>query len=667
MSNPNDTFDPASVAWVHTDADLAHLMEAIAGAVECVIDLETTGLDEHATRTTGTNGGYPARIVLASLTLPTEDPTGLGDDRSPGTWVIPLSHPEGPWHGQWVAVMTRIAQQLLDLRMPLVNQNMKFDARWVYAHTRVDLSHQIVWDTRVGSSLLDETSSTKLKVRAPAVFGIDRWDDFDLSTPGAAERVPVIDLGLYAARDTYWTWKLAGYQRDEMRVGWHEEPESPDEFENARLGLLARMCAMPSVAAMTAVEQRGMALDIPWVHARLAANEAGARERYDELVGMYDIGRDDSPSFAPTSHWFRDWAEAAVERGDLQVIAMTKTAQPQWTKEVLGKLARNGSTVAGRLLEYRQLTKQMEFLRSWLACSTPTEEVFTTYNIGGAATGRLSSSGPNMQQVSKPLRPAFVPRAGYVLGDFDLSQIELRIAAFLSRSEPMMQAFREGADLHTRLAARITGKFEDDVTPEERQKGKSANFGLLFDMGTAGFRIYAENQYGVVMSFQEADAVREGFFSMWTGVRHWQDRQRQRARATGQVTSPLGRVRRIPEMFSGYDPHIASGERIAINSPVQGMASDILQIAIGLIEGTIPGSVPVRDVRVVGSVHDSIVAELPADDWASAAAVVLEVMTNSVLAVVKDLGCDFDVPLAAEATIGTRWGLDDIGRLESQP
>jgi DNA polymerase-1 len=272
-----------------------------------------------------------------------------------------------------------------------------------------------------------------------------------------------------------------------------------------------------------------------------------------------------------------------------------------------------------------------------------------------------------MQQVTKALRPAFVPRVGYVLGDFDLSQIELRVAAFLSRSRPMMEAFQDGADLHTRLAAKITGKFEGDVTPAERQKGKSANFGLLFDMGTTGFRIYAENAYGVQMSYQEADEVREAFFSTWAGLRDWQDRQRVRARATGQVTSPLGRVRRIPDMFSHDDARVAGGERIAINSPVQGMASDIMQLAIALIEGTVPGhgSQVAPGVRVVGSVHDSLVAELPVDNWKESAQIVLEVMTNLVLEPMREMGCDFDVPLAAEATVGTRWGLSDIGTIQS--
>lgn len=663
----SDDFDPTRVAWVQDDKDLAHLDEAIIDAIECVIDLETTGLDEHARRDGATNGGYPARIVLASLTLPSQE-----DQGDPTTWVVPLSHPDSPFAGRWREVIARIATTVLENRVPVVNQNMKFDARWVYAHTRVDLAKLIVWDTQIGSSLLDETTSTRLKERAPAVFDVPRWDDFDLSTPGAAERVPLFDLGLYAARDTYWTWRLAEYQRAEMFLHpstAQDEPMTSDEVEGARLGQLATWVAMPSVASMTAVEQRGIFLDVEWVNERLASNEEAERALREKLVALYtpvdEEGNELSPSFAPTSNYFRGWTELAVEAGDLVVTSLTNTGKAQWSKEVLGRQARQGREVAALLLEHRTMTKQNEFLRSWLGYVTPFGSVHSTYNIGGAATGRLSSSAPNMQQVTKSLRPAYIPRPGYVIADFDLSQIELRVAAFLSRSVPLMQAFEDGLDLHTILASKITGKAMDDVTPDDRQKGKSANFGLLFAMGVQGFQIYAENAYGVVMTLEEAAIAHETFFTTWTGLREWQDRMRNRAHSIAQVTSPLGRVRRLPDIHSANDHLVGAAERIAINSPVQGMASDIMQLAIAIIEGTLPGSVAMQDVRIVGSVHDSLVAELPEGRWHELTERILWVMTQGVLEPMRALGCDFDVPLAAEATVGTRWSLDDVGRIAS--
>src|SRR5699024_9857126 len=147
------------------------------------------------------------------------------------------------------------------------------------------------------------------------------------------------------------------------------------------------------------------------------------------------------------------------------------------------KQARGGSDIAQTLLDYRNATKRLEFLRSWTEQVTREGRIHSTYNAGSVVTGRLSSSGPNMQQVTKALRPAFVPSPGRVMVDLDYSQIELRVAAFISRSVPMMEAFRRGDDLHRLIAARVNNKAPEEVTARERQQGKAANFGLLYGMG----------------------------------------------------------------------------------------------------------------------------------------------------------------------------------------
>lgn len=658
----SDDFDPATVSWVLDQADLDHLLAAIETASQCVIDLETTALDEYADGSPHRNGGVPARIVLASLTLPQAGSTSV-----PTTYIVPLSHPDSPWLGKWRTVIKNLSKTLKKYEIPLSNQNMKFDARWIFAHTRVDLSGLIVWDTRVSSALDDETRSQRLKDRAPEEFGIPPWDDFDLSKPGAAERVPLFDLGMYAARDTYWTWRLEQLHRQRFFAtgdSGAEEPEGPEELEGARLGRLAVWCAMPSVATMTAVEQRGIKLDVEWTKRTLEEVDEEAAEAYAWLIGRHTIERDGDPSFAPTSHWFRDWAAAAVEAGDLQVTSLTPSGSPQWTKEVLVRQARHGSETAAMLLKYRRAVKRAEFLRSWLDRVSPDGAIHATYNVGAAATGRLSSSDPNMQQVTKALRPAFVPRQGYLIADVDLSQIELRVGAFMSRSEPMMEAFERGDDLHRILAANLIGCAPEDVPADERQKGKAGNFGLLFGMGAAGFQVYAENSYDVSLTFEEAQQVHRTFFETWEGIAEWHARQMQRARQTGQVVSPIGRVRRLPEIHSGVEALEGAAERIAINSPVQGFASDILQIGAASIEGTLPGHEPVPRVRIVATVHDSIVAEVPEDTWEEDVVAMLERLLKP-HAVLERMDCFFDVPLAAEASVGTRWGLSDVGVLEA--
>lgn len=651
----SDDFDSAPVTWVMDYAALASLTAAIEVCEEVVIDLETTGLHEHAQHGGKVNGGVAARIVLASLTLP-----GEGDP--PTTWVLPLSHPDSPFSGRWRAVMRRVAETIRDSGKPVVNQNMKFDARWIMATTGVDLSHQITWDTQISSHLLDENESTRLKDRAPTTFGVRRWDDFDLTYPGAAEDVPMFDLGLYAARDTYWTWRLAEHHRERMFINSDEWPLGDEERQEASLGTLATWVAMPTVATMTAVEQRGMALDIPWVESEMTILSSDRTEAFVDLAYRYPDLNPDKASFGPTSRWFGTWAEAAVEAGDLRVGALTPTGKPQWSKSVLTRQARAGSEVAQRLLDYRSASKRMEFLESWLSLVSPDGRIHPSYNVGRVVTGRLSSSDPNMQQVTRSLKPAFIPTPGMVFAELDYSQIELRVAAFISKCAPMLEAFREGDDLHTLLAARITGKLPQDVEPHERQAGKSANFGLLYGMGAAGFREYAEDVYGVQFTPDEAQEVHGAFFSMWDGIAQWHAQTLTDVRRRGEVSSPIGRVRRLTDVWSGNDYRASKAERAAINSPVQGFASDLMQIAAARIEGTLPGYAPLSGVQIVGTVHDSLLVEVPADDHAAAVQACSRAMTQDVVEVLeRRFHLRFDVPLVVDATVGTRWGLDDVG------
>lgn len=654
-----DTFDPKTVNWVYHLPDLRGLRDAILGAEEVVIDLETTGLDEHATTGGRTNGGHPARVVLASLTLPqSADPTSP----TPPTWVVPLSHPESPLRGHWKWALTQIVEAIAEWGGPVTNQNLKFDLRWLAAHTGTDLSGQFAWDTQIGNHLLDETHSTSLKDRVPEVFGVDRWDDFDLTYPGAAEEVPIFDLGLYAARDTYWTWRLAVCQRTLMAVGAEgadADPMDPEEAENYRLGALATWCAMPTSATLTMIETRGMALDTDWVTDRIADLTETARATADDLASRYP-GLTRSVSFAPTSLYFRDWADAAVRAGDLRVSALTPTGQPQWSKAVLTRQARAGSQVAQVLLDHRAAVKSLEFLNSWLEVVTPDGLIHTTYHAGRVVTGRLSSSNPNMQQVTGSLKPAFVPRPGYLIAEMDYSQIELRAAAIVADCLPMKQAFVEGADLHRLIAATITGKPLDQITPEERQGGKAANFGFLYGQGAEGFREYAETNYGVTFTPEEAVAVRQAFFDRWEGMGTWHARQVSRAYSTGQVTSPLGRVRRLPDIHDGNPAISGHAERSALNAPIQGLASDIMQIAAASIAGRLPEQEPVPGVHPVATVHDSIVAEVPADDWQRATGRCMRRMLD-VAPVLARMDFDLDIPLGVEAKVGTRWGLSDIG------
>lgn len=662
-----DTFDPSTVAWAMGDKTFEYMKEAILASEEIVIDLETTGLNEYAVAGGQANGGYPARIVLAALTLPTdEDLDKPLDDAKPATWVLPLSHPDSPWVGCWRDKVRELCEIILESGKPLTNQNLKFDLRWLYAHSGgIDLTAQFEWDTQIGSHLLNETVSTSLKDRVPMIFGVKRWDDFDLSTPGAAERVPLVDLALYGARDTYWTWKLAQWQR--YRLFLSEDTDGvepyPEEIQDARIGRLARLAAMPTSQTLTQIEQRGFGLDTKFTSEKIIELEASRDSDYEILASQkFAEGIEGSPSFAPTSKWFKEWASRAVDNKELEILAMTGGGNPQWNQDVLSKLARDGNTLARDLLSYRKATKSLEFLNSWLSAVTPQGKIHTTYHAGRVLTGRLSSSGPNVQQITSSLRPAFIPRPGFVIADLDYSQIELRIAAEIAQCAPMIEAFLRGDDLHSLLAAEVNKKDVDLVTKDERQAGKSGNFGFLYGMSENGFQLYADSVYGVSFSDEESASMRQAFFTQWDGIEEWHRQAVIRARRDGAVVSPLGRVRRLPEIDSYNDRLRSHAERQAINAPVQSMASDVMQIAAASISGNLEGVAAVPDVRLIATVHDSIVMEVPEDNWKRPVGLAMRRMMG-VTDYLKKMDCHIAVPLAVEASVGTRWGLSDVGTI----
>ena len=661
------------ITWVWGKEDLKALVKAIHASQKVVMDLETTGLDEYAEAGGDTNGGYPARIVLASLTLPNAERAAAGaynwrtfGGEQPMTYLVPLSHPASPLLGAWRKVMAIVGREINRSGRPFVNANIKFDARWVFAQAGVDLSDRIEWDTTVSSQLVDTEARTRLKIRAARDFGIEEWDDFDLSTPGAAESVDLIQLGEYAARDTYYTWKIEEEHRDQMFLTGDEEPFDSDDIQMARLGKVATYVAMPTVKTLTKVEQRGFLLDVDWVHAKIEEMDALRLKACEDILGLYGTAPAPAPAkdgvtTAATSKWFQGFVAQAIEAGDLRVTARTDSGNAQWNKAVLIAQQRQGSPAADALLRHRDATKTLEFLRSWLELRDPNNVIHATYNVGFVKTGRLSSSNPNVQQISARLKPAFIPRPGHVLLDLDYSQVELRVAAFISRSQPMIEAFQRGDDLHRLLAAKIAGKAPEDVTSLERKRAKAGNFGLLYGMSPGGFQSYAATAYDVSLTLAEAQAVHSAFFEMWDGMRQWHERSKRRAYERGYVTSPIGRTQWLSDLYSKSSFKASHAERNALNSPVQGFGSDLMQMAAASIMGTLPGyPLPkVEGAHVVATVHDEICIEVPEDRWQE---ILIECKRRmeDVNTFLRPLDCQMDVPIVAGPSAGTRWGVHDL-------
>ena len=661
------------ITWVWGKEDLKSLVKAIHASQKVVMDLETTGLDEYAEAGGATNGGYPARIVLASLTLPNAERAAAGaydwrtfDGEQPMTYLAPLSHPASPLLGAWRKVMAIIGREINRSGKPFVNANIKFDARWVFAQAGVDLSDRIEWDTTVSSQLVDTEARTRLKIRAARDFGIEEWDDFDLGTPGAAEQVDLIQLGEYAARDTYYTWKIEEEHRDQMFLTGDEEPFDSDDIQMARLGKVATYVAMPTVKTLTKVEQRGFLLDVDWVHAKIEEMDSLRLKACEDILGLYGTEPAPAPAkdgvtTAATSKWFQGFVAQAIEAGDLRVTARTDSGNAQWNKAVLIAQQRQGSPAADALLRHRDATKTLEFLRSWLELRDPDNVIHATYNVGFVRTGRLSCASPNLQQCASSLKPAFIPRPGHVLLDLDYSQVELRVAAFISRSQPMIEAFQRGDDLHRLLAAKIAGKAPEDVTSLERKRAKAGNFGLLYGMSPGGFQSYAATAYDVSLTLAEAQAVHSAFFEMWDGMRQWHERAKRRAYERGYVTSPIGRTQWLSDLYSKSSFKSSHAERNALNSPVQGFGSDLMQMAAASIMGTLPGyPLPkVEGAHVVATVHDEICIEVPEDRWQE---ILIECKRRmeDVNTFLRPLDCQMDVPIVAGPSAGTRWGVHDL-------
>ena len=912
-----DTFDPRLLVWVEDNKALKRLHSDIQRAEFIAFDTETTGLYEHATTGGPVNGGIAARLVMMTLTM------CLGEDGEPTTYVIPLSHPSGSFVGSWRKVSRIVANWLKPKK--LWAHHAKFDCRYIYALTGVDLSGSIHWDTMASCALLDENSTSRLKPRAAELFDIDEWYDAPLNKPGAAEHVPYYDLSIYAARDTYWTYRMAQAHRRIMWLDYFDEGDSPfyygaDEVLNANLGELAMRVTMPTVRTLSAVEQRGVRLDVEKTGQRLSDSLKTSEELRQKIARRYEEDglSAEGASLAPTSKWFKAFTKKAVEKGDLEIVSMTPNGAPQWNAAVLEKLERKGSELAGTILAQRDAEKQAQFLQSWLDKAQDSGDIHAWYHVGRTVTGRLScvspdtlidmprdmskyphgvpisevevgdyvysfdhhmsltlrqvswvgptktaptiivtfensegeqtkltvtedhlvrlysgdyrhasylmrggksprvlgmvrramkgytgsdhylkffpesnarqerpdvglvrngslgggramehrwvteqvlgrpleskydvnhidgnkvnnhpsnleyilgwkhrrnthkdgtrgkaqpgttthmgrtdwrpvkieegpvmevwdmsipfdhcfvangivvhnSSDPNMQQVSGKLKSSFVPRPGHVFAEIDYSQVELRVAAMISECFPMIEAFQRGDDLHRLLGARLAKRDRlEDVTKEDRQKAKSANFGLLYGMNPEGFQTYAETAYGVEMSLQEAYDVHHQFFDMWVGLTEWHERARTFARRSGYAVSPIGRVRRLPDIWSNNPSRRSAAERQAINAPVQGMGSDIMQMAAASIEGTLRGHSRVDGVQIVATVHDSIELELAEDRWESLMRECLYRMTEAIIPELEALGMRVTVPLEAEATVGRWWGDSSLGVFESK-
>jgi DNA polymerase-1 len=313
--------------------------------------------------------------------------------------------------------------------------------------------------------------------------------------------------------------------------------------------------------------------------------------------------------------------------------------------DVLEELAADHEIVR-KVLEYRQLTKlKGTYVDALPALIDPqTGRLHTSFNQTGAATGRLSSSNPNLQNIpirtelGREIRAAFVPRAGWKLIVADYSQIELRLVAHMSRDAVLVEAFRNGEDIHTRTAAEVMGVPPLMVTPEARRNAKAVNFGIVY--GISPFGLAA--QLGITQ--REAQAYIESYFARYAGVRKFIDATIAEVRRTGVARTLLGRERPIPDINSRNPNARGFAERTAVNSPLQGTAADLIKLAMVRIDREMERRA--GRAAMLLQVHDELVFEAPADEAAEVAALAKREMEQVYR---------LEVPLLVDVGIGDNW------------
>ncbi len=399
-----------------------------------------------------------------------------------------------------------------------------------------------------------------------------------------------------------------------------------DDLETPLIGVLAR------------IERRGMALD----RERLSALSTEYGARLEAL--MDEIHTSAGRAFNINSP--NQLREVLFDELGLSTRGIKKGKTGLSTDvDVLTRLAEDHPLPA-KILEYRALSKlKSTYIDALpLAVNPATGRLHTTLHQTVAATGRLSSSDPNLQNIpirgeeGRRIRAAFVAPAGRVLIAADYSQIELRLLAHLSGDPVLQQAFRDGQDIHTRTAAEIFGVLPGTVTADMRRAAKVINFGILYGMGPQ--RLARD------LGISQAEAKRyiESYFDRYPRVREFMDSVLDAARASGFVTTILGRRRPVPELTSGQRGVVQAAERIATNTPLQGSAADIIKLAMLRIDRRLREQG--LDAFMILQVHDELLVEAGTADAAAVRTLVAEEMSGAV---------ELSVPLEVEVGSGATW------------
>ena len=542
---------------------------------------------------------------------------------------VPLAHdyPGAPDQLNRDAVLEALKPLLEDERVAKVGQHLKYDANVLVNHG-ITL-RGIHEDTMLESYVIDSAGSRHdLDTLALKYLGQRTIHFEDIAGKGAKQltfnQVPIEQAAPYAAEDAEVTFRLHQQLSEKLK----QEPA---------LSALYRELEIPLVPVLSRIERNGALVcrDTLAAHSqelgeRILALESQAHEL---AGGPFNLG---SP---------KQLGEILFNQLELPVLRKTPKGAPSTAEDVLAELALDYPLPAV-LMEYRGLSK----LKSTYTDKLPemidprTGRVHTSYHQAVTATGRLSSSDPNLQNIpirteeGRRIRQAFIASPGNKIVAADYSQIELRIMAHLSQDSGLLTAFAEGLDVHSATAAEVFGVGIDAVSGDQRRKAKAINFGLIYGMSAFGLG----KQLGIGRN--EAQEYIDLYFARYPGVADYMARTRESAHDIGYVETLRGRRLYLPEINARNRQRQQAAERTAINAPMQGTAADIIKMAMLAVDDWLATSGV--DARLIMQVHDELVFEVEASAVEELCATVTQLMSG--------VGV-LDVPLLVEAGTGDNW------------
>lgn len=622
-SLPATSTEPAlDVTILDDPAALPALIEKLRAAPLVAYDTETSSLEPH-----------DAELIGLSVSVsPTE------------VWYLPFGHraPAEDLFDEGKTVAESAVRNLPPITSPAcallktwfedagaqkAGHNIKYDNQ-VMRRAGVEVAGT-AYDSMLASFVLDPSRrSHGIDALALEFLGVRMTQFTDLVGKGKAQipfaEVPVARAAAYCGADSATVLAL-------------REIFLP-QLEAVGLTQLLETLEMPLVAVLTDMEWAGIQIDA--AHFAKLAQEL----THDLEVLDADIKRvANEPGLNINSP--KQLAEVLFTKLELPVIKRTKTG-PSTDAEVLDTLAADGHELPTLILGYRELQKLKSTYVDVLPArvNRTTGRIHTSFNQVGAQTGRLSSSDPNLQNIpvrtprGEAIRRGFVPAPGNKFVVADYSQIELRLMAHLSGDAAFVEAFRSGGDIHRQTAAIIFDTPLDEVTPEMRARAKTINFGTIYGQGPFALA----KQLGIKQD--EAKQFITDYFTRFSGVRAFLDRQVELAREQGYVETLFGRRRYIPEIKDRNFNLRAFAERTAQNTPLQGSAADLIKRAMIAIHAALPAAGLTS--RLLLQVHDELVVEAPAAEAERTAALVVEHMEGA---------AELSVPLVATVGVGENW------------